>query len=236
MGGHAGGALASRIVRDAVVAGAPAGDLEAAVLAAHAAVRATAEGNAELAGMGSTVVAAQLDGGVCRIVWVGDSRAYLWREGSLTRLTRDHSMSEFLQSADDETIAGDLPADRILVQALGRAEPQPSGIPLQIRGGDRILLASDGLSVELDDGELAAVLAQGGDPESTVEALLAGALAKGGRDNVSAILVEFDERDAEAPAVAAEPARRASLLPAVVGGVALGVIAAIVGWFLWMRR
>jgi protein phosphatase len=238
MGGHASGRLASQIVCEKLLELAADRSLEDAVLGAHAAVQSAVQGHPELDGMGSTVVAAQIRDGVCHIVWVGDSRAYLWRGGSLIRLTRDHSMREMQAPNSVSPQENDRAAseDRRIFQALGRGDPQPSRVDLQLESGDRILLASDGLNGELADDEVAAVLGSSADPASAADALISAALAKGGRDNVSTIVVDVETLDH--PHVDDAPARSgsASLWPAVLVGVALALVASFVWWQWWMRQ
>src|SRR5690242_7209795 len=122
MGGYASGEVASRMVKETLLASEPEADLAAAVRTAHSLIcKASAENPAALGGMGSTVVAFRLANRVARIVWVGDSRAYLWRHGRLRPLTRDHSMAEHLRQTDHlfETQIEQHPMRRALMHALG---------------------------------------------------------------------------------------------------------------------
>jgi len=238
MGGHSNGRLASQMVCEKLLELAGDRSLEAAVLGAHDAVLSAVRQNPQLDGMGSTVVAAQVRDGVCRIVWVGDSRAYLWRDGSLIRLTRDHSLRELQPMEPHSLPPGGIvnSDDRRIFQALGRGDPQPSSVNLQLKNGDRILLASDGLNGELDDDELAAVLASSADPTSAAETLISAALVKGGRDNISTIVVDVETLDDLQTVEMPGRARLATVWPAILVGVTLALVGSFLWWHLWMRR
>jgi PPM family protein phosphatase len=141
--------------------------------------------------MGSTVVCARFGARECEIVWVGDSRAYLWRRGSLSRLTRDHSFVESLRQVErmSEAQARAHPESNVLTQTLGMGNTVPSRVVLGLRPRDWILLCSDGLTSELDDAAIAESLARSGSPQAAAERLLDAALVHGGRDNISVIVV-----------------------------------------------
>lgn len=193
MGGHASGDVASDIVRKTLLASSQA--LPDAILQAHANIAAAAG----IAGsnMASTVVAAQFMVGRAQVVWVGDSRAYLWRRGQLLRLTRDHSYLEVLH-LDDKLTHPQLrehPKRHLVTQTLGLGAPEAASNQVVLRNGDWLLLCSDGLNGELSDEEIAAVMRMHADPSSAAPALIAAALEKGCRDNVSAIVVEYDGPD-----------------------------------------
>jgi protein phosphatase len=143
-------------------------------------------------GMGSTVIALQLEGADYEIAWVGDSRAYLW-DGSLKQLSRDHSYVESLlaNGAISYEELAHHPSRHLITQAVGAGEA-----PLQIdtlRGclarGQQMLLCSDGLVDELSDGRIAEILREAGEPQTVVDKLVAEALAAGGRDNITVVLV-----------------------------------------------
>jgi protein phosphatase len=145
----------------------------------------------EQSNMGSTVVCARLDARECEIVWVGDSRGYLWRRGTLSRLTRDHSYVESLRQGErmTEEQARAHPEANVLTQTLGMGNTIPSRVVLDLQARDWIVLCSDGLTTELDDAAIARLLSQSPTPQAATEHLLDAALAHGGRDNVSVIVV-----------------------------------------------
>ena len=156
VGGAVAGGIASGIV--AKILHAPGGqdELEGMVLRAHDAIVEYAKAHPECIGMGSTVVAAQLVNSRCRIVWVGDSRAYLWRRGRLRCLTKDHSFVEMVKQEQHltDTEAADLPDRNLVLQSLGYDTPVPSVVNRKLRGGDWVILCSDGLNDELTDAKI----------------------------------------------------------------------------------
>ncbi len=196
MGGHAGGEVASAIVRDTVLQHADL-SLTNAVLAAHRAVATNASTDERLRGMGSTVVAVALHGSAAEVVWVGDSRAYLWRRGNLTLISRDHSYVELLRDANALTEAEVRahPQRNLVTQTLGHGDPIPGSAHVRLHARDWLILCSDGLNDELTDDEIAALLRDCRVPDAAVAKLVDGALARGGRDNVSVVIVAVSAAD-----------------------------------------
>lgn len=232
MGGHASGDVASRIVRETLLASAEE-SLEAAVRKAHQAVADAAAANTAHDNMGSTVVAARLNDRLGEVVWVGDSRAYLWRKKELQLITRDHSFLELLREQEnlsDEQLRGH-PNKNLVTQTLGIGTPEPSTSTLPLRTGDWLLLCSDGLNDELEDREIAEILGSHPSTEEAADALIAAALAKGGKDNVSVLLVEYDGPNGVS---FLQPLRQniTQWLPAVAGVFAA---LAAAGLWLWLR-
>jgi protein phosphatase len=198
MGGHASGEVASRIAVDALLAASTRMPLEEGLREAHRAVAAAAVADPSRAGMGSTAVVLALGGGRARLAWVGDSRGYLWRKGRLQRLTRDHSLVNLLIDRAEVTEADVArhPQRHVVTQTLGHGQPVPSASETRLRRGDWLLLCSDGLTEELGDADIAAVLRGAARIEDAVRVLIEQALAHGGRDNVSVVLVECGADDA----------------------------------------
>jgi protein phosphatase len=162
------------------------------------------------AGMGTTVTAALVDtdSGTVTIGHVGDSRAYLLRDGALEQLTTDHSLVAELVSSGVLTPeeAERHPQRSAITRALG-TEPTVEVEVLTIVGqpGDLFLLCSDGLPTMLSDGKVAATLeAAEQDPATAGEALVVAANAQGGEDNITVVLFELAE--GESPAVEPMPA------------------------------
>jgi protein phosphatase len=164
----------------------------------------------ETAGMGTTVTAALVDAesGTVAIGHVGDSRAYLLREGALEQLTTDHSLvAELVQSGvltPEE--AERHPQRSAITRALG-TEPTVDidAFTVQGRPGDLFLLCSDGLSTMVADEELQAALEQAErDPARAADALVAAANAAGGEDNVTVVLFELVHADPPVEPKAAE--------------------------------
>lgn len=197
MGGHPGGEIAAEIVAGVVSAaftGQSVDELQAGVRAANWAIRERAVAQRGLEGMGSTVCAAGLlTTGHVAIVHVGDSRAYLFRGGSLSHLTRDHSLTAELIERGElrEAEAGQHPYYGILTRALGVAsDVEIDRTTLAVEEGDRIVLCSDGLFNELSDEEIENALAGDGDVAAIVDQLIDRVIADGGRDNLSVVVAE----------------------------------------------
>ncbi len=156
------------------------------------------------AGMGTTVTAALVDtdSGTVTIGHVGDSRAYLLRDGALEQLTTDHSLVAELVSSGVLTPeeAERHPQRSAITRALG-TEPTVEVEVLTIAGqpGDLFLLCSDGLPTMLSDGKVAAALeAAERDPATAGEALVVAANAQGGEDNITVVLFELAEGESHA--------------------------------------
>jgi PPM family protein phosphatase len=231
MGGHASGDVASRVVKETLLGSALNLPLRAAVKRAHEEVAQAAADNTAHANIGSTVVAIRIEDRHAVIAWVGDSRAYLWRSGTLRQLSRDHSYLEVLREQENlsETQLRGHPNKNLVTQTLGIGTPEPSSITEPLRRGDWLLLCSDGLNDELEDSEIANILRAHNAPDAAADALIAAALAHGGRDNVSAVLVEYDGPNG----VSFEPKTILSL--AVLGGACTAILLAILWWWFYGR-
>jgi protein phosphatase len=235
LGGHAAGQVASGIVKDTVLNLVGALDLSTAALRSHAAIIEAAAQDEQLHGMASTIVAVQISRSTGTVIWVGDSRAYLWRDGQLSRLTRDHSVVEELRAAASlsETQVRAHPKRNEITNVLGAGEPEVDSHKVALRAGDRILLCSDGLSGELRDEEIAGLLAAPRPAgESASAALVDAALAKGGHDNISVVIVEYS--GAGTGTLLSRLSERAVTSLAVLGGIILAVVIAVA--ILWLRR
>lgn len=205
MGGHEAGEVASRIAADFIHEQVGRGlPLPEAAARAHEVVTLAAREGLGQPGMGSTLVALQLRGDRYQIVWVGDSRAYLWRNGALRQLTRDHS---FVQKMVDEgqissAEAVTHPYRNVITQALGVADldqVEVGEVSGSLRRGDVLLLCSDGLTAEVPETEIGAMLHSDVDLQEQAGRMLEAALEHGGADNITVLLVA-------APADAAESA------------------------------
>lgn len=235
MGGHASGDVASRLVKETLLGSALNLPLRAAVQKAHESVATAAADNTIHANMGSTVVAARIVDRQAQIAWVGDSRGYLWRARSLRQLTRDHSYLEVLREQEhlsDTQLRGH-PNKNLVTQTLGIGTPEPSLVSEPLRKGDWLLLCSDGLNDELEDAQIAQILRAHTAPEAAADALIAAALARGGRDNVSAIVVEYDGPDGVSFPRAF--GQKTMLWLAVLGGALAAILLAVLWWWLYGR-
>ncbi len=149
----------------------------------------------ERAGMGTTVTVALLAGDALTIGHVGDSRAYLLRDGALTQLTDDHTLvaQRVLEGVLDPLEIARHPLRNILTQALGIGEKVTPFIRThRLRPGDRLLLCSDGLYTALGDSALARIIAAAPGCREAVDTLIDEALAADGSDNTTALLVYFE--------------------------------------------
>jgi serine/threonine protein phosphatase PrpC len=216
MGGHAAGEVASQVAVEAFESSTAGGvgdedDIVEAVRAANQAVLDRADDEPELAGMGTTLTALALvpgpaDGsgtGELVIANVGDSRAYLFREGDLTQLTRDHSLVEDLvqEGRLSPEEARTHPQRNILTRVLGNdSDVEPDVFRADPVRGDRYLLCSDGLSNEVDDERAAAVLRRLADPDDAARELVRLANENGGRDNITVVVVDVVDDDDRAGA------------------------------------
>jgi PPM family protein phosphatase len=209
MGGHAGGAHASRLAvatigerfgsAAAPVAGAAAERaLVAAIGEANQRIVEQASRETSLQGMGTTLVALLVDEHSATIVHVGDSRAYLVRDGSVRPLTADHSVvADLLRNRDiSEAEARVHPYRHVLTRALGVAnEVTPEISRIDLRDADLFLLCSDGVSGMIPPDELQRfLLAHRDDPAELCRRLINAANDAGGRDNATALAVRVTAR------------------------------------------
>ncbi len=200
MGGHAAGEVASEItvsvISDSIRQGRT---LKDAISAAHQAVLEAAQDGSGRYGMGSTVVALHSLGNRYEIAWVGDSRAYLWsdrdKDGfSLQQLTIDHSYVQMLYQSgiiSAEEMSGH-PEKNVITQCLGSTELTELTVDV-IEGSwhkyDWILLCSDGLSDTVSDQQICDILNEAENADLAVRELIQAALANGGKDNISVIII-----------------------------------------------
>src|SRR5262249_15353093 len=135
---------------------------------------------------------AYLVGTVAHIVHAGDSRAYLYRDGELRQLTRDHTLVQAL--VDGGTISAEdarnHPNRNVVTNVLGGPAEgvEPDVVRLDLVDGDLLLVCSDGLTEPVDDATIAATLAREPEPKRAAEALVAEALRLGGPDNITVVL------------------------------------------------
>jgi len=225
MGGHAAGELASAIAVATVA------DLDvhppgrADVLSALGQsigevgerIADVIEGEPDLTGMGTTVTGLYWLGDRVAVVHVGDSRAYLLRDGALTQLTHDHTYVQTLVDAGriTEAEATIHPRRSLLMRALDGMNTVEADLSVrEARDGDRYMLCTDGLSGVVDAATIETVLIEGGDPTGAVTRLVELALENGAPDNVTVVVADVVDVPAPAPDV---PAVDEPYAPVVVG-------------------
>ena len=205
MGGAAAGDLAARIAAEAIkqqlvgagpaVTESPGESLKSAVSGANGAVLAEAKAHPATRGMGTTCTAAIVLPDRLFLAQVGDSRAYLLRDGRLQLLTRDQTMADQLVEAGalrPEDVAT-YPYRHVLLQAVGtQSTIEPIKSEVRLRRGDRILLCSDGLHGSVPDHEIAQILGAAADINHVAHELIQAALTAGGPDNVTVIVADCE--------------------------------------------
>jgi len=201
MGGHAAGDVASKVVIAALEHlddDTPSGDmllaLREAVFEGSEHLREVIRESPQLEGMGTTLTAILFAGGRLALCHVGDSRAYLVRDGQLSQITHDDTFVQTL--IDDGRItaeeANSHPQRSLLLRALNGQEVEPDLSMREARDGDRYLLCSDGLSGVVSEETLAEAL-KDPDPQSTADRLIELALRSGGPDNITVIVADVVE-------------------------------------------
>ncbi len=204
MGGHAGGDTASTIAIRSLAhierddtdddVKAVSSMLDTSVMAAHDAIVGKAKRERKLAGMGTTVTAVALVNGWWVLTHIGDSRAYLLRDGKLTRMTQDHSYVQHLIDTGriSEAEARNHPQRNVVMRVLGDfdIDPHPDIAMFAAHPADRWLLCSDGLSGVLEDSTLEEVLSSVTDQGECAQQLVGMALKAGSTDNVTAVVAD----------------------------------------------
>ena len=204
MGGHAGGDTASTIAIRSLAhierddtkldVHSCATMMETSVLAAHDAIVGKAKRERKLAGMGTTVTAVALVEGYWVLAHIGDSRAYLLRDGHLVRMTQDHSYVQHLINTGriTEAEARNHPQRNVVMRVLGDfdIDPRPDIAIRKAHAADRWLLCSDGLSGVLEDSTIQEILSTVADQGECAQQLVAMALRAGSTDNVTAVIAD----------------------------------------------
>jgi protein phosphatase len=205
MGGHAAGDVAAELavttmgtfLHDNPRPGAPSEVIEQmrdAVQAANRAVHARSQAELELRGMGCTLTGVLMADTFAAIAHVGDSRCYIWREGDVQQLTRDHTLvAELVERGlltEQEARGGDL--GHVLSRAVGvnpTVEVDAFGVELEV--GDHLLVCSDGLSGHVDSIDWLARKLERDDLDQVAQELIDFSNARGGQDNVTAVLISI---------------------------------------------
>jgi protein phosphatase len=227
MGGAAGGDIASSIAvaRLAALDGEALGpdealdELKRAISEAHEQIVSRARNDPELSGLGTTVTALLRSGSTLAMAHIGDSRAYLLRQGSLDQVTSDHTFVQHLVDTGRLSVADaeNHPKRNLILRVLGDID---ANVPVDIsvretKPGDRWMVCSDGLSGVVSRDTIHTTMLEVEDPGDCADALVALALAAGAPDNVTCIIgdiVDIDEApDGVGPSTAAQ----------IVGAVAM---------------
>ena len=218
MGGHAAGEVASRLAVDAInefvcltgddeeitwpfgldeTISYDGNRLKTAIRFANRKVLEATKQKSEYEGMATTVAAVLVDGDVANLGHVGDSRIYLVRNGGITQLTTDHSW------VNEQNVGGMIspeqarshPLRNVVTRALGGKHDLQVDMKVhKIEPGDVLLLCSDGLTTMMPDEEIAQVVVEAkGDVEKTARGLVAAANAHGGEDNITVVVLRFEE-------------------------------------------
>ncbi|AXE27188.1 protein phosphatase [Streptomyces globosus] len=225
MGGQAAGEVASSEVISSLVQlddDVPGSDiltsLGSAVQRANEQLRIMVEEDAQLEGMGTTLTALLWTGQRLGLVHVGDSRAYLLRDGVLTQITQDHTWVQRLvdEGRITEEEATTHPQRSLLMRALGSGDTVEPDLSIrEVRAGDRYLICSDGLSGVVSHQTLEETLADYHGPHETVQSLIQLALRGGGPDNITCIVADVLDTDSGDTLAA-----QLNDTPVVVGAVA----------------
>ncbi|WP_189953049.1 Stp1/IreP family PP2C-type Ser/Thr phosphatase [Streptomyces alanosinicus] len=205
MGGQAAGEVASSEVISTLVTlddDVPGSDiltsLDEAVQRANDQLRAMVEEDPQLEGMGTTLTALLWTGQRLGLVHVGDSRAYLLRDGVLTQITQDHTWVQRLvdEGRITEEEATTHPQRSLLMRALGSGDHVEPDLSIrEVRAGDRYLICSDGLSAVVSHQTMEEALASYQGPQETVQELIQLALRGGGPDNITVIVADVLDLD-----------------------------------------
>ncbi|HYD96170.1 MAG TPA: protein phosphatase 2C domain-containing protein [Noviherbaspirillum sp.] len=201
MGGHTLGDVASGAVVDALDRLAPPDNLDSFIADARACLQAVnhrlreeaIKRSAQI--IGSTAVVLLACGRRCAYLWAGDSRIYLCRNGHLMQLSRDHSQVEELLAFGGLSAEAAIhhPARNLITRAVGAADAlDVDSEAIEVADGDVFLLCSDGISNEVSEQEIRGALVTG-DCRQAASELVDIALARGGRDNISAVVARADD-------------------------------------------
>jgi len=197
MGGARAGEVASQMACLGLLALDPASagrkELRTAIVNTNQAIISRSLAEEQLLGMGTTLTAVLVKEGSLILAHVGDSRAYLFHDGSLIQLSDDHSwVGEMVRRGElTPAQAAVHPHRSVITRALGTdGELEPDLSEVDIGEGDRVLVCSDGLSGFVSDAEIAELLARDEPPSAVVESLVRAALAGGGEDNVTVVVID----------------------------------------------
>ena len=219
MGGHRGGEVASQLAVETMEHLFTRGEgvLAELIREANRAVFERSMRDRTVAGMGTTLTAALVEDDRIHLGHVGDSRAYLLRDGELRQLTEDHTLVARMVK-DGELTAEEAevhPHRSIITRTIG-VEPdvEVDELYLEARVGDRLLICSDGLTGMLSDAQIELILTQDRNPTTAVQRLIDSANEAGGVDNITALLIDIHEGPPSSHPVTATATRAGIPAPA----------------------
>jgi len=209
MGGHEGGEVASKMVTEALPINMapilPASSnfhehqlleaLQQSICNLNRVIHRKASEVTELMGMGATVVACLVRRNIAAIAHLGDSRAYLMRNGAFEQLTEDHTIVDLLLKLGQisKKQAEKHPARHALTRYVGmEGDMEPEIGLLELKSGDRLLLCSDGLTNEVSNRKIGEILRTESDLNTVCEKLVQTANDAGGRDNITVLIIQVD--------------------------------------------
>ncbi|MGB3633355.1 MAG: Stp1/IreP family PP2C-type Ser/Thr phosphatase [Rubrobacteraceae bacterium] len=203
IGGFEAGEVASSIAVETLRDLGPGDSFDDTIQEANHRILSAARDDDKLSGMGTTVVAIRFAGTddhpAAEVAHVGDSRAYLLRNGELKPLTEDHSLvAELVRSGDlTRAQAAEHPQKNLITRALGAEDSvEVDTTRLPVEQGDRILLCSDGLTDMVPEDRISEILSEPSqDPEAPSRQLLSEALEAGGTDNITLVLVDVKKQE-----------------------------------------
>jgi PPM family protein phosphatase len=248
MGGHRGGEVASQLALETIADLFRKGDIPLAeqVRRANRAVFDRSGADRAVAGMGTTLTAALVQGELAHLIHVGDSRAYLLRAGTLRQLTEDHTLVNRMVKAGEitEEEAEVHPHRNVITRSLGtEADIDVDEQDIGLLAGDRLLLCSDGLTGMLNEEQVQAILESTSPAQEAADRLVRAANRAGGVDNITVVVLDVtegepDEDEAAAPGVSARsapadpgPGRRRWWRVALIVGVVIVVLGAALAAF-----
>ncbi len=215
MGGHNAGEVAARLAVETVVEAVSHSEAEpeawpfgfepalsrngnllrTAVHIANARILETAMSDAQYAGMGTTVVAARVHGGMMTVAHAGDSRLYIFGDGRLRAMTLDDSWMATILAHDppvDSLLLQHHPMRNALTNVVGsRARTEVHVTEAPLTGGELLLLTTDGVHGVLDERRISELLQSGEDLDAIARNLIASALARGSRDNCTVVVARY---------------------------------------------
>jgi PPM family protein phosphatase len=245
MGGHRGGQVASQVALETMdeLGTEGPGSLADHVRRANRAVWDRSVEDERLSGMGTTLTAARIDGGSALIAHVGDSRAYLFRDGMLRQLTTDHTLVDRMVKVGEitEAEAEVHPHKNVLTRALGTDEQvEVDEDSIALLDGDRLVICSDGLTGMVTEDQIQAILENSDHPQQAADRLVKAANRAGGIDNISVVVLDAIGEEGEVAdgdrRVAPQSRRTLARWGLRAGLAILIVVALLVGGRVWLDR